>query len=175
MRASRQPRVSALFRIAAGLFALMWLVGITIFSAGCVCNCGDHLEHCTADASSTHRYDTVCVKENRDSQTTRAHEHATASHIDSGKTSQDHCGKNGCEEQCRCSATIQGFAQSPPVFIIPKPVSQTVPIISLSCAVAEQVSAATPGETLRRAKRRDWVFTPAVFLGPAFRSLAPPI
>jgi hypothetical protein len=174
MRVSRQPRVSALFHIFAGTFALLWLVG-TVFSIGCVCNCADHGEACAADASPIHEHDTVSAQEQGHTHTAKAHQHATASHHDDGETPQGHCGKNGCEEQCRCSATIQGFVQTPPVFIIPNPISKPVLNISLSCAAREHVFAAPPSETLRRAKPRDWVFTPVVCLGPAFRSLAPPV
>jgi hypothetical protein len=167
-----------LFRIFGGTLALLWLVG-TVFSIGC--NCADHGEACAADASPTHENAAVSPHEQGHSpdaehhHTAKAHQHATASHHDDGETPQGHCGRNGCEELCRCLATIQGFVQTSPVFVIPKPVSQPVLKISLSCAAREHVFAAPPSEALRRAKPRDWVFTPVVCLGPAFRSLAPPV
>ena len=146
----------------------MWLVG-TVFSIGCVCNCAGHGEACASDASPIHEHDAVSAQE-------QGHTHtAKACHHDDGETPQGHCGTNGCDEQCRCSATTQGFVQTPPVFIIQKPISQPVLNISLSCAAREQVFADPANEALRRAKPRDWFFTPEVFLGPAFRSLAPPI
>jgi hypothetical protein len=64
--------------------------------------------------------------------------------------------------------------QTPSAVVISKTVSQPVLIISLRCKAREHVFAAPPSETLRRGKPRDWVFTPVVCLGPAFRSLAPP-
>jgi hypothetical protein len=169
-----------LFRIFAGTLASLWLVGITVFSIGCVCSCADHGEACAADASPIHEHAAVSPREQGHSpdaehhHDAEVHQHATASHHDDGKAPQGHCGRNGCEEQCRCSATIQGFVQTPPVFIIPNPISQPVLNISLSCAAREHVFAVPPSETLRRAKPRDWVFTPVVCLGPAHRSLAPP-
>ena len=126
LKLSRQPKVSALFRIFAGTFALLWLVG-TVFSIGCVCNCADHGEACAADASPIHEHAAQSAQEQGHAHTANAHQHATVLNI------------------------------------------------SLSCAAREHAFAAPPSETLRRAKRRDWVFTPGVCLGPAFRSLAPPI
>ena len=173
MKLSRQPRVSALFRICAGTLALLWLVG-TVFSIGCVCNCAGHGETCAADASLIHEHTAVSEQQQGHTHTAKAHQHATTSDHDHGKTPQGHCDKNGCGEQCRCSASVHGFMQTPPVFVIPKRVSQPVLDISLLCAAREHAFAAPPRETLRRAKPRDWVFTPVVCLGPAFRSLAPP-
>lgn len=163
-----------MFRIFAGTFALLWLVG-SVFSIGCVCNCAGHGEASAADASRIHEHDSVSAQEQGHTHTAKAHQHATASHHDVGETPRGHCDKNGCEEQCRCSATIDGFVQTPQVFIIPKPFSQPVLNISILCAALEHAFAAPPSETLRRAKPREWVFTPEVCLGPAFRSLAPPI
>ncbi|MBE0541074.1 MAG: hypothetical protein IH623_06795 [Verrucomicrobia bacterium] len=168
-----------MFRIFAGTFALLWLVG-TVVSIGCVCNCASHGEACAADASPIHEHAAVSPQEQGHSpdaehhHDAEVHQHATASHHDDGEAPQGHCGKNGCEEQCRCLATIQGFVQTPPVFVIPNPISQPVTNASVLCAAREHVFAAPPSETLRRAKPRDWVFTPVVCLGPAFRSLAPP-
>jgi hypothetical protein len=157
------------------MFALLWLVGITVLSIGFVCNCAGHGEACgAADTRPIHEHEAASAQEQGHTHTTKAHQHATASHHNDGETPKGHCGRNRCEEQCRCSASIQGFVQTPTVFIIPKPISRPVLKISLSCAAREHVFAAPPSETLRRAKPRDWVFTPVVCLGPAFRSLAPP-
>lgn len=161
MKVSRQPRISALLRVFAGTGALLWFVGTAVYGIVCVCNCAGHKEACAASASAVHEH------------AAEAHQHATASHHDDREAPQGHCGKNGCEDKCRCS-TIQGFVQTPLAVVIPKPVSQPVLIISILCAVRQHVFAAPPSETLRRAKPRDWVFTPEVCLGPAFRSHAPP-
>lgn len=40
---------------------------------------------------------------------------------------------------------------------------------------AAAADAAAPSEFFRQHKRQDWVSTPEVCLGPAFRSLAPPV
>lgn len=172
MRVSHEPRVSALLRIFAGTFALLWLVG-PVFSIGCACNCAGHGEACAADASPIHEHEAVLAQKPGHTNTAEAHEHATASHHDDGEAPQGHCEKNGCEDKC-CCPTIQAFVQTPSAVVISKTVSQPVLIISLLCKAREHVLAAPPSETLRRGKPRDWVFTPVVCLGPAFRSLAPP-
>ena len=174
MKVSPQPRVSALLRIFAGTCALLWLVGIAVWGMEGVCNCGGHGGACAAHASPVHEHAAVSAQEQGHSHAAEAHQHATASHHDDGEAPQGHCGKNGCEGQCRCSATIQAFVQTPPAVVIPNSVSHPVLNISLLCAARQHVFAAPPSETLRRAKPRDWVFTPEVCLGPAFQSLAPP-
>ena len=167
-----------MFRIFAGTFALLWLVGIVVCGIVRVCNCAVYGEACAADASPIHEHDAVSPHEKGHSHDAElhheaeVHQHAIASHHD-GEAPQGHCGKSGCEDE-RCCSTIQAFVQTPPVFVIPNPISQPVLDISLSCAAREHAFAAPPSETLRRAKPRDWVFTPVVCLGPAFRSLAPP-
>ena len=180
MKISQQPKVSALLRIFAGTFALLWLVGIAVCGMGCVCNCAGLGGACTTPASPVHEHAAVSAHQQGHSAETEhhhdaeAHQHATASHHDDGEAPQGHCGKNGCEDQCRCSATIQALITTMTPVVIPKPVSQPVLNISLLCAALQHVFAAPPSETLRRAKPRNWVFTPEVCLGPALHSLAPP-
>jgi hypothetical protein len=99
-------------------------------------------------------------------------QHATASHHHDAATPESCAGKNGCE--CGCS-TIQAVITTMTPVVISKPVSQPVLNISPLSVGRQQVFASPPSETLRRAKPRDWVFTPEVCLGPAFRSLAPPV
>ena len=51
-----------------------------------------------------------------------------------------------------------------------------VPLYTLPAFVLTLDDAGTASHlTSRQAKARDWVFTPEVCLGPAFRSLAPPV
>jgi hypothetical protein len=137
---------------------LLWFVGIAVCGMGRVCTCADHEGDCAVHASPVHEHDA------------EMHQHATASHHD-GVAPQPCAGKNGCK--CGCS-TIQALITTMTPVVIPKTVSQPVLNISLLCATRQHVFAAPPSETLRRAKPRDWVFTPEVCLGPAFHSLAPP-
>lgn len=179
MRVSRQPRVSALFRVFAGTFALLWLVGIAVCGIARVCNCADHGEACAADASPVHKHAAVSARDQGHSPNAehhhgaQVHQHATVSHHDDGEAPQGHCGESGREDQ-RCCSTMRALTAKITPIVIAKPASQPVLHNFLLCAAREHVFAAPPSETLRRAKPRDWVFTPVVCLGPAFRSLAPP-
>ena len=174
MKVSPQPRVSALLRIFAGTCAWLWLAGIAVRGLGCFCLCAGREGACAAHASRVHEHDVVSAQEQGHTHAAEAHQHATASHHGDGEAPQGHCGRNGCEEQCRCSATIQGVVQLPPAVVIPEPVSQPVPNIFLLCAARAHVFAAAKCDPVRPASPRQWVFTPEVCLGPAFRSHAPP-
>ncbi len=46
--------------------------------------------------------------------------------------------------------------------------------LALFSVFLETTATAPSASVFRRAEKHDWVFTPEVFLGPAFRSLAPP-
>ena len=59
--------------------------------------------------------------------------------------------------------TLAAPVLQPVAFLAPPSLALSVPEVELDAAF------------LRQAKTRDWVFTPEVCLGPAFRSLAPPI
>jgi hypothetical protein len=178
MEVSPQPRVSALLRVFGGTFALLWLVGIVVCGIARVCNCLSHGGVCEAHASPVHEHAAVSPHEQGHSPDAQHHhgaevqQHATASHHDDGEAPKGHCGRSGCEDELCCS-TIQALTATISPVVIPKPVSQPL-LISLLCAAREHMFAAPPSETLRRAKPRDWVFTPVVCLGPAHRSLAPP-
>jgi hypothetical protein len=152
-------------------------VGIAVCGMGGVCNCADHSGDCAVHTSPVLERDAVSPHEQGHSpdaehhHDAEVHQHATASDHHDGAASQPCAGKNGCK--CGCS-TIQVLTTTMTPIVIPKPVSQPVLNISLLCAMLQHVFAAPPSETLPQAKPRDWVFTPVVCLGPAFRSLAPP-
>jgi len=174
---SRQPKVSALLRIFAGASALLWLVGVALDGAGHVCSCAYDEGACAGDASPVYEHDAVSPHEQRQSNDAEhhheaeMHQHATASHHHDGATPQRCPGKNGC--MCGCS-TIQAFIATMTPVVIPQPLAQSLFNISLLCAAPQQVFAAPASETLRRAKPRNWVFTPEVCTGSANRSHAPP-
>jgi hypothetical protein len=178
LKGSPQPKVSALLRIFAGTCALLWLVGFAVCGMDRSCSAG-HDGASAAQASPVHEHDALSPHEREHSHAAEHHHAAearhqrTASHHDDGEPPQGHCGKNGCDDE-RCCSTIQALTARMTPIIIAKPGPQPVLHNFLLCATREHVFAVAPNETLRRAKPRDWVFTPVVCLGPAFRSLAPP-
>jgi hypothetical protein len=177
MKFSRQPKVSALLRILAGTCALLWLVGIGVCGMERVCNCASHEEDCAPHASPVHEHAAVLPPEHGHSDHAahhhgaEVHQHATASHHREAAPPESCAGKHHCN--CGCS-TIQALITTMTPVVIAKPLSQPVLNISPLCAAREHMVAAPSSATLRRAKPRDWVFTPEVCLGPAFHSLAPP-
>ena len=168
-----------MLRIFAGTCALFWLVGIAVCGIVRVCNCAGHGGDCATHASPVHEHAAVSAHEQGHSPDAEhhhdadVHQHATASHDHDGAAPQPCAGKNGCEDK-RCCSTIQALTAKMTPIVIAKPVSQPVLHNFLLCAAREHAFAAPPSETLRQAKPREWVFTPVVCLGPAFRSLAPP-
>jgi hypothetical protein len=179
LKVSSQPKVSALLRIVAGTCALLWLVGIAVCGIARVCNCAGHGGVCAAHASPVHEHAAVSPHEQGHSPKAEhhhgaeVHQHAAASHHDDGEAPKGHCGKSGCDDE-RCCSTIQALTATMTPIVIAKPPSQPVLHKFLLCAAREHVFAVPRSGTLRRARPRDWVFTPVVCLGPALRSLAPP-
>lgn len=167
-----------MLRIFAATFALLWLVGIVVWGMEGVCNCASHGGASAAHASPVHEHAAVSPHEQGHSPDAEHHldaevcQDATASDHHDGAPPQPCAGKKGC--MCGCS-TMQALTMTMTPVVISNPISQPVLNISLLCAARQHVFAAPPSEALRRAKPRDWVFTPVVCLGPALRSLAPPV
>lgn len=72
-----------------------------------------------------------------------------------------------------CSVIKTALLGGPAAELIPPTVSvlYTLPLVAL--ALGSQLDQPTTS-VFRQARLRDWVFTPEVYLGPAFRSHAPP-
>ncbi len=72
-------------------------------------------------------------------------------------------------------ATLKLLVAGGDAYTLVAPVLQPVPFLAPSSL--EQSASETVPEAvfLRQARTRDWAFTPEVCLGPAFRSLAPPV
>jgi hypothetical protein len=73
-----------------------------------------------------------------------------------------------------CCSTLMATAQIATPFVIAKPVLEP---LNFLCRVLQARDQCLPRSKTNRSakiKDRDWVFTPEVCLGPAFRSLAPP-
>lgn len=131
MRASRQPGVSALLRIFAGTFALLWLVGIAVCGIARVCHCAGHGGICAAHASPVHEHAAVSPHDQGHSLTAEhhhgaeVHQPATASRHDDEEAPKGHCGRRGCEDE-RCCPTIQALIARMTPIVIAKPVLQPV-------------------------------------------------
>ena len=145
---SRQTTLRPLFRWFAAVTLLVWI------GAQALCQA-----HCSPGA---------CHDE---SGTAGGHEAATShSHHDDEQSPahQDSSADASCET---LKSALSSHASSP--LIIPE---FSVLYTLAPTALALDVTAIEPVALFSRdARTRDWVFTPEVFLGPAFHSLAPPL
>ena len=158
----------------------IWVIGFALCDLERLCNCTRHEagatpEHGHAHAAAHYHGDAEAQAHDAIAGNAHAHSHESGHHHDVDAAQDDHgCqDKKGCDDQ-RCCSTIRAFLATPTPIVIAKPVAHPALIISLSCAARDHALAVPSTQILRQAKRRDWVFTPEVCLGPAFRSLAPP-
>ena len=96
---------------------------------------------------------------------------ASASHTEADHSSapRDHRSESSCNCKVLKSALLTGNA---PVLVPPDP--HLLCLLPPFVALYDSLPAQPQTSLLRQSWRRDWVFTPEVSLGPAFRSLAPP-
>ena len=175
MHLARLPQLSLFLRTAAGTVALLLFVSLAMSGISRSCLCAGLDEKCAAHARSLDaRQDAVPV-EHGHSGDKEAHNHGAASENDEGAAHRNHCDRNGCADKCRCESTLQPASATITHFVILKPVSP--PVIHLSFSSVTRAYAFDAGrcEPVRPTRPHDWVFTPEVCLGPAFRSHAPPV
>ncbi len=165
---SRQPKIHGGLRIVAAGWIVLWLLASSHCSIELF---GDNHHHAPAGASEA-----VPHHDNDHSLEAEAAEHAPheASHSkDSEQSSRDPHPHDGGDDAC-CS-TLMATAQITTPLVIAKPVLQPLNFLCPVLQARDPMLVAPEAKPLRRAKPRDWVFTPVVCLGPAFRSLAPPV
>jgi hypothetical protein len=163
MNASRQPKLRMSLRIWAVVSLLAWL-GASVFCAGDALLGHPHGDgeggHATAAGQPRlHHAGTALT----DSAASHSHSH------DSDKSDGD----DGHDEDSCCS-TLKCVPQAAGSFIL-----STLDFAKFAYfhfAFLSQTPALSEPENgpPRQASPRNWVFTPEVCLGPAFRSLAPP-
>ena len=145
---SRQTTLRPLSRCFAAVTLLLWIGAQVLCQA-----------HCAPGA---------CHDESGE---TGYHE-ATTSHSHHGDEQSPAHQDSSADASCETlKSALSGNASSPlvtPEFSILYTLAPT--------ALALDLTAIEPGAFFsREARTRDWVFTPEVFLGPAFHSLAPPV
>ncbi len=144
----RQTKFRPLVRVTAVATLFAWLGALALCQTEC-CS-GD--EHHSASAD---------------------HHHADAA---PHSHSHDHDQGNapGSQKESSFCLSLKSFFHNSSGFSISKPILQ--PLYELTFALTPSADTAASSILLRfrQAKPADWVFTPEVCLGPAFRSLAPP-
>jgi len=146
----RQTTLSPLFRCFAAVTLLMWLVARVLCAAHCSLGVG----HGDDDHASCHG------------------SALTASHPDDGESSAPTHDDSDATTSCLVLRFV--LPDSNALTLVHPEFHQldTLLLVALALDVAVTDSS-TP--MFRQASRRDWVFTPEVCLGPAFRSHAPPV
>ncbi|MEO8427329.1 MAG: hypothetical protein ABI651_09485 [Verrucomicrobiota bacterium] len=144
-----QTKLSPLFRSLAAVTALAWVAALVL----CTIYCSFGGGHCDDKQASCHA--STAAKEHHDGDSSEP------THHDSSTTAS-----------CLTLNTVLLNGGSPALVQPHLPVLYTL----APFALALDATATEPTASFsRQAKLRDWVFTPEVCLGPAFRSLAPPL
>ncbi len=163
---SRQPKLAATLRLLAAGCVLLWL------AASSYCSIDDLIEW----AQGWHRHQgagELAVSAAREAGTKRLHFYP-ANHArphDGGGSGHDSHPHHGDDHVC-CS-TLHPTAQTP-ASVLERPVFHPASSLSAFLQVPDPLPSPRKRPFDRRTRRRQWVFTPEVCLGPAFRSLAPP-
>lgn len=149
MKHSRQRKSSLAFRLCAVVSLLVWVAASGFCSVESLIGADHH-----ADGAAQH-------------------DHDVAASADSDHHSPDSDKKDGDEHSC-CSS-LTAAAPSASQTILTKP--DFGKLLSPNFLWLAQTLAFVQPEApiLRQPPDRQWVFTPEVYLGPAFRSHAPPL
>ena len=146
---SRQPSLSPLLRYFAAAALLVWVAAQVVCSAHCNFGFG----HGDAEQASCHG-----------SAPSQAH------HDDGNSPGPAH---KGSSTSAAC-LTLKSALFDGKVCELVKPEFQLLYTLAWFAPAVEATQIELVAHFFRQARPRDWVFTPEVYLGPAFRSLAPP-
>ncbi len=150
MANSRQPKLRPALRLCAALSVLVWL------SAMSYCSLESFIGH--AEAEEHHAGQVA--------------NHAAAdSHQESGHPHDSD--KNGHDEESCCDS-FKATPQHGSSLVLLKPDLGKLPSLSFLWLVQTLTFVQPEAPAMRQSPDRQWVFTPEVCLGPAFRSHAPP-
>jgi hypothetical protein len=152
MANSRHLGLKPATRLCAALFALVWIWAVSYCSVGLLYG---YVESESHDAQAAHHHDDAAQPHG-----SHGHHHGS----NDGGQPEDFC----CDSLKATPQVGSGFTFLKPDFGKP----HWLDFISLVSALTfVQPEAAPP----RQPPERQWVFTPEVCLGPAFRSHAPPL
>ncbi len=150
---SHEKSLSPLFRSVAGGVLVAWIAAFSLCTAHCSGFLSDDGHE---DGGKPSCHDTGSTK--------------TTHHDDGDSKDSEHCPS----ATLGCAALQSAWMSGKAVTGIQAPTHVLYLLAPLTLALN-----ATPDDSVtlafRQATPRDWVFTPEVCLGPAFRSLAPPV
>ena len=149
MKASRQHRLKPALRGCAVMVLILWVAAITF------CLLEFLVDHSGPESGG--------------------HSHEVAHHEHEGASADGDPGRPHDSDQGVCCTTIKAAPQSASSVIVAKPDFGKSFSLSFLWAVQAFTFVQPEPASLRQARPPEWVFTPEVCLGPAFRSLAPPV
>ena len=163
----RQPKLRPLLRIIAAGCLLLWLLATSY--------CGmEHLFESSQHSRGKRFEGEVTIAASpRASAQRKAFEHTYAAKAQRSEQSKRGSDRDDDEDGVCCS-TLHATATSPPQ-TLPKPDLHLLDVLTISPIAPAPIADASEDLFERHARSREWVFTPEVSLGPAFRSLAPPV
>lgn len=141
----RQKGRAAVLRYHAAISLVSWIAATILCSS--ICHCHDSTEE--------------------------HHDHATQA-----ENSHSHKSDGGSDSECpdtpEFCASLDSTHFIPSNQVLPKFKVQFIMTVNLSSLLPQNPIGIEDAFSGRQAKKRIWVFTPEVCLGPAIRSLAPP-
>jgi len=153
MTSTRKPKLKTSLRV----WALLWLLAWVSTSA-----------FCSAEGLFGHTHDSTSHRHAEE----RDHDHAAVPA--DGASGHSHDSKNDGDEGDSCCSTLKAVPQATSSLSLQIPdFAKLAPFHFV--LLAHALTFVEPeSRFLRQANYREWVFTPEVYLGPAFRAHAPP-
>lgn len=166
----RQPKLSLASRIMAAGCIVIWAAGVSACNVEVLFCCDAHGSETVAHADREHLHDT----KDAGAGTNDPHDVAAHHSREADGHSHDSPMPGSREGSCCCSTLKAVILTSNPV-VFSQPASQTTPLFLVLAETHSATAALSRNPSNSHAKCWDWIFTPEVCLGPAHRSLAPPV
>ena len=149
---SCEKALSPLLRSLAAVALVIWIAAFALCTAHCT---GFSAGHGNGDSARPSCHSTASAK--------------TEHHDDGGSNDSEHCPSStlGCAALQTAWLSGKAATVAPPSHVL----YLLAPVVLVLDTVPDDAATLV----FRQVTPRDWVFTPEVSLGPAFRSLAPPL
>ena len=172
----RQPKLPLALRIIAAGCVVLWLAGVLACNLEALFCCPSHGSETASHEDHEHSPDThdavVGTYHEHDADADHSHHtEAHHSHDADGHSPDSH--KHESKEGSCCS-TLKAVLPTAKAIVFNKPAFHPIPFLGVLLETQVASLALSENPPNRQAKPRDGVFAPAVCLGPAHRSLAPP-
>lgn len=160
----RQPKLPLALRIIAAGCVALWLAGVSACNLESLFCCASHGNH---EAAYDHGDSGADAEAN--------HAHDEGSHHSHDAEGHSHGSHKHESKEGSCCSMLKAVALTAKPIVFGKPACQSIPFQGVLLETRATLPASSSEKlSTCQTKSRNWVFTPEVYLGPAFRSLAPP-